>query len=378
MLDKNTTNISLSAIKSDARKLDYSLCEECYHYTVSGKTDFENLWPSFYWKLLSHGYQNKFGSFYYYNQIYSSEQLCQTVPLTLRGWRINSILRIMCLGESPYSQCDLTTPPPIFKDRTTILYAFEDDFESGELSRLIRLLNCEESLNANVLCPFGCTEYCHRSEYAELDTLIQHHFKKIVLPPCIKSNHELLSSMSPYYFRDPEDYDCISFNPKWAINPAILFKEKGPKVLTCHNHGRGDDHICLLSPRPPHHNLSAEQSDELSHIVSTPMIACPVRRNFNTTSFVMTCQASGFSGLDTMNMSTHSDWSKTSHLLGKHKNNSLHGHDDIVHLLPQTVEAGEINSILADNLMETSKQLTPAGSLDKFRQEAVNKEPIYT
>ena len=75
----------------------------------------------------------------------------QIVPLTMcRKW-INFIQSINCFGKISYPQCDLTTPPSIFKDRTAILYEFEEDCDSGELSHLTELLNFEDSLNANVL-----------------------------------------------------------------------------------------------------------------------------------------------------------------------------------------------------------------------------------
>ena len=111
------------------------------------------------------------------------------------------------------------------------MYQHEQDQTSGDLARLISLLNEEESLNANVFCPFGCTKYCHRAEYAEWDLVIQHIFKKIVLPKCSKGAHHQFASMSLYYFRDPDDYGCIIYNPAWPITPAIIFSETAPNCL---------------------------------------------------------------------------------------------------------------------------------------------------
>ena len=71
-----------------------------------------------------------------------------------------------------------------------------------------------------------------------------------------------------------------------------------------------------------------------------------------------------------MNVSTHSDWSKTSRLLAEHESNSLYGRVDLGYLLSRKLVAGQISTLLANNLMETLRQLVPKNSLDKFIQGA--------
>ena len=353
---------------------DYNLCEECCGFIVGQNKEFEFLWPSFLWKVLSHGHQPKFGRFYYYHDIYPGEHLWQIIPLSMRNWWLASVQSINRFEVSPYSECSLTSPPSIFRDRTTLLYQFEEDKSSGELSRLISMLNNEEMLMPNILCPFGCTDYCHRAEYAEWDLIIQQMLKKIVLPKCSENrsetNHHNFSSMWAQYFRDPDDYDCVMFNPDWKITPTIIFTANGPKVLTCRHHGGGIDKLRLYPPRPNGHNLSAEQSDQLAHVVGTPRIARPLKARYNNTSFAMTRQIGGYNGFDTMNVSTHSDWSKTSCLLAEHESNGLAMHPDLVHLLSCKVRAGQVSTLLSNNLMETSLQLASKEDLNGYCQGA--------
>ena len=82
----------------------------------------------------------------------------------------------------------------------------------------------------------------------------------------------------------------------------------------------------------------------------------------------MSYVSSGFFGLSTIKLSTHSDFSKKSELLAQHESLYLHGHDDIAHLLSRKVELGQTSGINADKLMDTSHKLFPNGSVDEHRQ----------
>ena len=93
-----------------------------------------------------------------------------------------------------------------------------------------------------------------------------------ILPLCSSSKIEKLYSIPPYYFRAENDYDSILLNNEWPILRTIVFNKNSPEIITCRHHGGGYSHLRLYSPRPPHHNLSAEQTDQLSHCIINPRI----------------------------------------------------------------------------------------------------------
>ena len=64
---------------------------------------------------------------------------------------------------------------------------------------------------------------------------------------------------------------------------------------------------------------------------------------------------SGFSGVDTMNISTHSDFSKTSELLSQHKDATIIGKNDMTLLLNQKVANKQNSSELAASFIQMQK-----------------------
>ena len=105
------------------------------------------------------------------------------------------------------------------------------------------------------------------------------------------------------------------------------------KVLTCRHHNGGEKHLRLYPPCTPRHNLSASQADQLSHVKATTQIARPSKRSCNNTMFAMVELKGGFSGVDSMSVSTQGNWYKPSYLLSEHQRNSLNGRRDIKQLL---------------------------------------------
>ena len=138
----------------------YNLCKECYQFLVvrDGKAELsKNTWPGFLWNLLSGGHQPKFGSSYRYHEIYPGKELWQLIPLTMRRWWTPVIQDINLFGVYPYKGCNLTTPEPIFHDKTNILYKREEDCAHSAQARLHQALRNKQVMLSNVLCPFGCS-----------------------------------------------------------------------------------------------------------------------------------------------------------------------------------------------------------------------------
>lgn len=354
--------------KSDTNLCDYNLCDECYHFLVKkDRYDFEHMWPAFFWRLLSNSYSPTFEPSRRYFEIYSAEHLWELIPVTMRGWWINIVKGLYYQTEQPYSECTIDSPPSIFIDKTKQLQQFENDLSAGDVPSLIKTLNNESIMTPTVLCPFGCTDYCHRSKYIDLDVNIQYYLRKVVLPIKSRSKYVNVHSMSPHYFRKPQDYDTVMLNESWPILPTIIITDVGAKVLTCRHHSGGDQYLRLYPPLTPHHNLSALQADQLSHVKATTRIAKPTRRFQNNTTFSMVTLQGGFSGVDSMTVSSQGNWYKTSYLLSEHESNSFHGRNDIKQLLSRMKETGLINERLAASIEEEAMRITE-NSLDRYCQ----------
>ena len=352
-------------------KCQYNLCDECYHFLVEReKEDFTHMWPGFYWHLLSSTYNQTFPARKrYYFEVYSGERIWQMIPVQMRRWWINSIQGFNIHNEFPYAYCTIEHPPSYFEDGTLSLQKFENDFDAGGVPRLMKAMNNQQVLLPLVLCPFGCTEFCHRSKYLDLDVVIQRYLQKVVLPLRSKTPYENVMSMSPFYFRDDLSYDALMYNDAWMIKPHIILTIFGAKVLTCRDHDGGDKYLRLHPPLTPHHIIPAQRADQLSHIKTKPRIVKPTSRSHFATSFAMVGTYGCFSGIDNLNVSRNADWSKPSYLLSQHESISLSGRNDIKHLLSRKVETGQVTKELADSMLKSSREI-PHGSLDKYRQGA--------
>ena len=115
----------------------------------------------------------------------------------MRGWWIDSIMSINQYGVFPYADCEMAFPPAIFEDRTDSLYAFEQDLLDGSQARLQKALNNDMVMNANVLCPFGCSEFCRMTGSAHWGEILQQYLMKVVLPLETNTRISNYHSMSP-------------------------------------------------------------------------------------------------------------------------------------------------------------------------------------
>ena len=165
--------------------------------------------------------------------------------------------------------------------------------------------------------------------------------------------------------------------------PTIILTQNGPCVLTCASHGAdanpsgktvdrhgGDDHHRLYPPRPPHHYLSASQPDQLVHVTVNPRVAKPVKMKKTGTTYSMAKVNGGYTGLDSISVSTSSNFNRTSELMAQHEALALSNRDDLVHLLWQKVACGQVNKPLAAWLLENSRHLFLEGSMTRFKDGA--------
>ena len=98
----------------------------------------------------------------------------------MRPWWIYSIKTIL-ESNCPYADVSLNNPPPIFKDKTADAKKYNDDFGSGSFTRIVNAMNNEEIINANILCPWGCSVSFRDAGMLPLDLIYQKILPKIIL-----------------------------------------------------------------------------------------------------------------------------------------------------------------------------------------------------
>ena len=166
-----------------------------------------------------------------------------------------------------------------------------------------------------------------------------------------------------------DTYLTILLDKECRIKPTVLIDEEGIRALTCQYHDGGEDKLALFSPQSPNgYILNAQQSDQLAHLVKIPRISSQTKAMSYSTKFSMVQCRSGFSGVDTMNVTSHSDFSKTSELLSIHEDTTLIGRPDIHILLIQKVRNNQISSELANEFIKNSKKRYSVDHLRKHAQ----------
>jgi hypothetical protein len=109
--------------------------------------DFADLYPSFLWNLLNGKHTPTLGKSYYYNAVYSGRDLWRMIPSTMHPWWIQSLTEIasdLDWYHAHQGQITLTSPRPLFDDRTFGLTNFLNDVESGHPESFVKALKNEK------------------------------------------------------------------------------------------------------------------------------------------------------------------------------------------------------------------------------------------
>merc|ERR1711923_608825 len=395
----DVSSLSIKALSSHLRQLQctrtnngarvHRLCRECRNYLMDpSDIEWKNTWPSFLWNLLS-GKDASTGRFFH--KVYDPKYLWKLVPQSLRpnwigairgryGVEVMQRARNNVVNVKGFAQCSIDSPEPFFIDRTTDVKSFFDDVKSYKLKRLLHCLSAEHEkpcMIPDVLCPWGCTEFCFRARNVDLGLFIQHHLRRVQLNfPNNKwyENLYLVETCRDDYFRkDPNDYDKVLLNDNWPILPSITVTENdGLAVLVCRHHATKSSRKRLYHhpPRKPHHNLSSEHSDQLCPTQVHPRQFKPVQVAKYNTMIRMDVQEASYSGVASCNITTSGRFTRPSTMLGCHEMLSIAGRKDINHLVLQNVHEGVMTEHYAWALCSEARQMYPPGSMDSFRTGA--------
>jgi hypothetical protein len=191
------------------------LCNQCHRFLSKEikSNDFADRYPSFLWNLLVGKHVPALGPSYYYCDIYLGEELWRMIPSTMRPWWISLLIDPNQDWFHSYGQqCSLIYPRPLFDDRTSGLSNFLNDVESHHPGWFVKALKDEKEFLPNVMCPFGCSEYCFKGKHIAWDLVIQSLLLKVLLPLMDKAKYLFVQHMWDQYDREDDDFDTIFLN----------------------------------------------------------------------------------------------------------------------------------------------------------------------
>ncbi len=213
----------------------------------------KNIWPSILWDILSGC--NASDNVPYYH-IKHAETLWRMICASMREYWFEAIGIIQHRYHGnimkPYDGCTLDCPKQFFFYRTSDVDKFWNNINSLEM--LVELNSGKNSLIPDVLCPWGCTEFCFKAGHTNLGILIQHHLQKVVLNFPTAQRYQKIhlaeSSCNDYIFEEENHYLVLMIS-KWPVQPCVVLDE-GEKlmVMVCRHHMKHSNTKQLYSNPP--------------------------------------------------------------------------------------------------------------------------------
>ena len=136
------------------------------------------VWPSFLWFAL----KNKAIQAVY------GDIMWRFIPNDMRRWWLDSIDIFHC-----FSEVTIFNPQSYFLEMTYDNEDMMSNINSGNLRNVATA--CNKYLLPTVLCPWGCSDYIHKSGLFEFDVTIQRYLLKVEIKPMITMNYN-----KPYRF----------------------------------------------------------------------------------------------------------------------------------------------------------------------------------
>jgi hypothetical protein len=83
----------IKSSNSQTNAVDHTLCNQCFCFLSKDikSKDFVHSFPSFLWNLLVGKHTPALGASYYYNAVYSGQDLWCMIPSTMYPWWIHSL-----------------------------------------------------------------------------------------------------------------------------------------------------------------------------------------------------------------------------------------------------------------------------------------------
>jgi len=379
----------------------FTLCQHCKEYlfnpgnmdekTKKKKKDWKYTWPSFLCDLLNGCQRTNNQKFY---SILGPRRVWKYIPTTFRGFWMYAIENLIHYNDDVdralvYEGCNEEFPPPLLRDRTAELNAFNENINTHDMKHWLTTFRFEgnadgtqedhhHSLPAilpDVLCPWGCTSYIFDSKHQNFAIILQNHLRAAVLNFPQREWYRLIyqSETSRYdYFRLEGNRDMILLNENWTVMPTVIIHpEYGLVALTCPSHHKGArKYLTLHVPRKPFHNLSASKADQLSPCIIQQRTCQPMKAAKYNTIFTMSEQHADFNGVDSVTIRDEGSFKSQSSMLEYHETLSIANRPDINELVSRNVQEKIMTSGLATNLRSGARKKFPPGSCVDYVQGA--------
>ena len=331
------------------------LCQNCYlHLTVTNKKEAnkeKHCWPAFVWSFLTNET---------ILQHYDSSDLWKFIPKKWRHWWITSFT------EQVDNSVSIDNPKPFFIDRTDDVSQWNTKILSYNLGELRDI--CNQLLFPNVLCPYGCSCFIHRSGSVSFDLIIQRYLPKCIIRKIYsnKKGFDHLLTTRDDFLRNK--YDRWLLNDEWMVVPTLTFIDDVPYVLTCDDHDKGTKSLFVHPPRSPSmfENLSSKYSDQLTHCVVRPRSLRPMQKKYFSNSYQMNEQRGCFNGVDTCNLTTFRRFDINSTLLSIAEATSIYNRPDINSLMNNLVEEGKMSKFIVEQKREYSKNICDSVDFNQY------------
>ena len=155
------------------------------------------------------------------------------------------------------------------------------------------------------------------------------------------------------------------------MKPAVVIEEGCLKIITCKAHHGGRDKLVLFAPESPHgHVLNAEMADQLAPCIAKHQVSKQMKASSYNTKFAMVQVHTGYSGVNSMQLTSHSDHSSASELLAQHEAATIVGRNDINLLLAKKVEHKKMSSETAHSFTQHAAHRFSDSDLRKHAQGA--------
>lgn len=291
------------------------LCSECHLFLWRDKnytrqSSWVDTWPSFYWHLLSGSDRSTGVPF---ACTYGGEYIWKLIPDSLREyWRPS----VSALLEKAYPFVALggEEPPSFFRDITSTVATFRKEVSCYTYGALLKVLEPSRVgkeydtgrpfLIPDVLCPWGCSEFCFAVSHMNPAILLQHLLARVELDVDVDCSDKLYTAetMRLDYFRlDTEEVDRVLLNKEWPILPSMMFVPgEGMMVCACRHHAT-DYTRKRLYCHPPRkaQNLSSIYADQLAPVTVQQKVARNVVRRVINTTPTSSYSNMGYAGFNT-------------------------------------------------------------------------------
>lgn len=332
----------LTKTYANEREVYFNVCSQCKSHLTERKIDIAHqskyVFAAFMWKILSDDSMHSRlpGSF-----------LWMLVPQEWRPWWFDMIVMLF---PGVFNGITLYSPAPIIMDRTKDINDWKESISKYELSLLRD--SCNKYLIPNVLCPFGCSEYIHRTGSLSFEGVLQRYLQVCDLHlRDITGFYKSLSAREDYFRRSIYEYDALLFNIDWRVLPSVAFINGVPSFLTCRFHDGGSNlkmvHVCRWK-----HCLPCKSSDQLAQAVVQPNSLRPMRTALFSNRFQMYEQRYSAKGVESINVSTRANFSHNSILLSESEARSLYNRTDITAHLTKLVDEKKLSSFQSDIMLK--------------------------